>query len=274
MLISGYRMDGPCPQAPGRKVMIPPRKKQGRAMPILAIPAKTIPTVVPALPFGMMYGSFMNYFDDRALFMFSDGHRKRVEGCIELYRPDLLTSDGATPPVAVTDAFMVNVTPRGTPERPAYLVNNTAFTANVRNTGTTDLTSVTLNVKVDGVNAGPVIFPLALAPGEDTTLNLSPITGSPGTHAITVYTSAPNGTTDTFSDNDTLISFIFINAATITAPFTQDFSSGTFPPAGWNIWNPNGNITWESNDEIRISLCRVLPPFKILITRDTGNSMI
>ncbi|HEY2721240.1 MAG TPA: M43 family zinc metalloprotease, partial [Chitinophagaceae bacterium] len=48
--------------------------------------------------FGIMYGSFMNYFDDRALFMFSDGMRKRVEGCINLYRPGLLTTDGATPP--------------------------------------------------------------------------------------------------------------------------------------------------------------------------------
>ena len=80
MLISGYRMDGLFLQAPARKAMILPKKKPGRAMPILAIPVKTILTVVPALPFGMMYGSFMNYFDDRALFMFSDGSRKRVEG--------------------------------------------------------------------------------------------------------------------------------------------------------------------------------------------------
>ena len=231
-------------QAQGLKGMIPLKKRAGPGNAYFGNPSENYSDGCTGLPFGMMYGCFMNYFDDRALFMFSDGSRKRVDACIDLYRPGLLTTDGATPPVDVTDAFMVNVTPRGTPERPAYIVNNTPFTAHVRNTGTGNLTTVTVHVNLDGVNAAPVVFPLTLAPGEDSTLNLAPITGAPGFHTLTVYTSDPNGTTDSFLNNDTLLSFIFIQSGAIAVPFTEDFSAVTFPPAGWQIWNADDKTTW------------------------------
>jgi hypothetical protein len=191
--------------------------------------------------FGMMYGCFMNYFDDRAMFMFSDGMRKRVEGCINLYRPGLLTTDGATPPSAVTDAFMVNVSPRGLPERRSFVVNNTPFQAIVRNNGTGVLNSVIVNVAMDGGAAVPTTFPLTLTPGSDTTLNLAAITGAAGNHTFLVYTSAPNGTTDNFLYNDTLRSYINIHAGTATLPLSESFTSATFPPTGWLIANPNGD---------------------------------
>ena len=204
--------------------------------------------------FGEMYGSFMNYFDDRAMFMFSDGMRKRVEGCINLYRPGLLTTDGATPPVAVTDAFLVTVTPRGIPERREYFVNNSPLTATVRNTGTGVLNTVTLNVKLDAGAPVSTVFPLNLAVGSDTVLNLGTINATAGAHSLTIYTTAPNNGADTFTDNDTLQSFVFIEGTNITAPFTESFSGNTFPPAGWQIWNPNGNTTWTSSGTSGYSL--------------------
>src|SRR5436189_4327024 len=146
--------------------------------------------------FGMMYGCFMNYFDDRSLFMFSDGMRKRVEGCINLYRPGLLTTNGATPPSAVTDAFLLNLSTRGTRERKSFLVDNSALQAIVRNNGTTTLSSVTITIAMDAGIPATTTFPLNLTAGRDTTLNLAPVSGSAGNHTLTVYTSAPNGTTD------------------------------------------------------------------------------
>ncbi|MES1219775.1 MAG: choice-of-anchor J domain-containing protein, partial [Bacteroidota bacterium] len=199
--------------------------------------------------FGMMYGSIMNYFDDRALFMFSEGMRKRVEGCIELYRPSLLVTDGATPPTAVTDAFLVNVSSRGLPERKSFIVNNTPLQAIVRNSGTTNLTSVTLNVSLDAGAASALTFPLSLPPGKDTTLNLAAVAASAGNHILTVYTQSPNGTTDNFLNNDTLQSFINILSGTATLPFAENFTSATFPPSGWQVFNPNSgtNNTWTRN---------------------------
>jgi hypothetical protein len=196
--------------------------------------------------FGMMYGSFMNYFDDRALFMFSNGMRKRVEGCINLYRPGLLTTNGATPPSAVTDAFLVDLSPRGTRERKSFLVDNSALQAIVRNNGTSALTSVTITVTMDAGTPATTAFPLNLAAGRDTALNLAPVSGSVGNHTLTIYTTAPNGTTDNFLNNDTLYSFINIITASSALPFSQDFSSSTFPPTGWQTWNPNSGAsnTW------------------------------
>ncbi|HTE13061.1 MAG TPA: choice-of-anchor J domain-containing protein [Chitinophagaceae bacterium] len=203
--------------------------------------------------YGIVYGSFMNYFDDRALFMFTDGMRKRVESCIDLYRAALKTSNGATPPVAVTDAFMVTVNPRGTPERRVTYLNNSPLTAVVRNTGTSNLTTVTVNLQIDAAAPVATVFPLSLAPGIDTTLKLGNISfGTSGGHILTVYTSSPNGAADSFTNNDSLQSFIIVQAGAITAPFTESFTPATFPPAQWLLVNPNGGTpaipnTWVRN---------------------------
>ena len=158
----------------------------------------------------------------------------------------MLTTNGATPPSAVNDAFLVDLSPRGTRERKSFLVDNSALQAIVRNNGTTTLTSVTITVAMDAGAPAATTFPLSLAAGSDTTLNLSPVSGSAGNHTLTIYTTAPNGTTDDFLNNDTLYSFINILTTSSTLPFSQDFSSSTFPPAGWQTWNPNSGAsnTW------------------------------
>lgn len=200
------------------------------------------------VPYGIVYGSFMNYFDDRALFMFTEGHRKRVQSCINLYRPGLLTTNGATPPVAVTDAFLVTVNPRGTPERRIQFINNTPLNAIVRNTGTSGMTSVTVNLQVDAAAVVPKTFAVSLAPGTDTVLSLGNLSAATGSHNLLIYTSLPNGTADAFTNNDTLQSFITILGGSITAPFTENFTGATFPPANWALWNPNGGTaTWTRN---------------------------
>ncbi len=193
-----------------------------------------------SVPYGIVYGSFMNYFDDRALFMFTNGQRKRVESCIDLYRPGLKTSNGATPPQAVTDAFLVTVNPRGTPEKRMQFINNTLLQAVVRNAGTTTIGNVTVTLRVDASAAASTSFSLALAPGADTTLSLGALTAATGSHNLTIYTSVPNGGTDTFTNNDSLMSYITVIGGTINAPFTESFTATTFPPLNWSAWNPNG----------------------------------
>ncbi len=82
-----------------------------------------------------------------------------------------------------------------------------------------------------------------LAAGRDTTLNLAALSGAAGNHTYTVYTTAPNGGTDNFLNNDTLLSYIAIHAGASSLPFSEDFTSATFPPANWQLWNPNGGAT-------------------------------
>ena len=64
---------------------------------------------------------------------------------------------------------------------------------------------------------------------------------------VTIYTSAPNNAADNFTNNDTIQSFVFINNTSIAAPFKEEFSGNTFPPANWTIWNPQANVTWTKS---------------------------
>jgi Secretion system C-terminal sorting domain/Pregnancy-associated plasma protein-A len=237
----------PLPNGAGPEGDDTPEEKGGPDNAIFGNPSLNYSDGCSKLPFGEMYGSFMNYFDDRALFMFSDGMRKRVQGCIDLYRPGLKTSNGATPPGAINDAFLVTVTPRGIPERREYMVNNTPLTATVRNNGTSTLTKVNISFGLDAAAPSSNLFNINLAPGSDTTLNLGLINASAGTHVVTIYTSAPNNAADNFTNNDTIQSFVFINNTSISAPFKEEFSGNTFPPANWTIWNPQGNTTWTKS---------------------------
>lgn len=200
-----------------------------------------------ANPSGEMYGSFMNYFDDRALFMFSKGHSKRVTGCIELYRPGLMNSDKGTAPIPVADAYLVKLSPYGKPETRTYVTNNIPLTVTVRNYGNTVLSTVKLTAKLDGTQIADDIKTVNLAVGQETEIYLGNINAAAGSHTLTIYTSNPNNTSDAFTGNDTLQSFIFINQSTINAPFAENFSNDVFPPVGWNIWNPNNNNTWTKS---------------------------
>lgn len=200
-----------------------------------------------ALPEGEMYGSFMNYFDDRALFMFSNGHRKRVEGCIEYYRTNVANSIGAIAPTSINDVYLVGMTPYGSPERRTYVLNNAPLTAQIRNYGTTTLNNYTVTVMIDGSIKFQQIFNSALLPGEDIRISLGNINSSVGNHVMTVYTSSPNGGADAFTGNDTLQSFFNIVGGSLNAPFTENFSNSAFPPTGWSLCNPNNNGTWSYN---------------------------
>jgi hypothetical protein len=200
------------------------------------------------LSYGMMYQSYMNYYDDRALFAFSEGQKARVIETINLYRPGLLTSNGATPPVPVTDAFLVSVTPKGGCDTRQFIAGNTPLKATVRNAGTSALNTVTITVNIDGGASAVTVFPLSLAAGRDTVLNLAPITGLSGNHTVNVAVSAPNAGVDDFTNNDNLTSYVYIMSSTVlTAPFTEGFNSGL--PSTWTVFNPHGGAantwTWD-----------------------------
>lgn len=199
------------------------------------------------VPYGIVYGSFMNYFDDRSLFMFTDGQRKRVESCIELYRPGLLASNGGSAPTVANDAYIVTSIPRGTPERRATVVSNTPLKAVVRNYGNNTLLSVTISWRLDAGATSSNSYPLTLLPGTDTTLTIGTLSAAAGGHTITIYSTQPNGGSDAFTNNDTLQSYIIVHGGGISAPFTEGFNSASFPPSQWLVFNPNGNAWTRSS---------------------------
>ncbi len=194
---------------------------------------------------GIMYENYMDYTNDVSYGMFTQNQVCRMENTLELYRSSLKTSDGAVIPGTVTDAYLVSLQPGGRPCAVAPVVcQNIALTATLRNSGNTILTNVTFNIKYDGSTAATVAWNGSLAPGHDTLVNLGGLTNT-GLHTLTVYTSNPNGTTDGYMANDTVISRVNITAAVIAAPVTESFSSTAFPPAGWTVSNPDNTVfTW------------------------------
>lgn len=72
----------------------------------------------------------------------------------------------------------------------------------LRNYGNNNLTSVTINYNVDGATNSTLTWTGNLAPGTNETITLSAMTVADGAHTFNVFTTLPNGTTDTGTGND------------------------------------------------------------------------
>lgn len=118
-------------------------------------------------------------------------------------------------------------------------------TVTLINNGSTTLTSVTINYKIDAGTPGTFSWTGSLATGATTAVTLPSINIAPGPHKLTVYTSAPNGGTDENTANDTRQgAFRAVSVAAL--PLFEGFTSTTFPPAEWcyiSIKNPGSQMT-------------------------------
>ena len=115
----------------------------------------------------------------------------------------------------------------------------------LRNRGTTPLTSVNINWKLNNNPITTFAWTGNLAANATTNINLPVINPGTGSHNYTVYTTSPNGSNDFNLNNDTVVAFFAtISPATSNLPAAQGFVSSTFPPTGWTIDNPDGGLTW------------------------------
>jgi len=196
---------------------------------------------------GIMYQNYMDYTDDSALVMFTNGQINRMQtGLTSPDRAPLLNSIAFRPPFIYTyDARLKSVI------NPAF--NSTLCSPQfsskiiVRNQGSSTLTSVVINVDLNG-NVQSVPYPIRLDFGKDTTLSLPLLTAATGINQIKIYTSLPDGNQDQNVTNDTITStFKFLSTLSLTSSYIQDFSVNIFPPANWDIRNPDNDMTWKWN---------------------------
>lgn len=96
------------------------------------------------------------------------------------------------------------------------------------------LTSAVINYSIDG---GPVVsqnWTGSLVSGDTAIITLTnPITPSHGAHSVTFYSTLPNGIADENDYNDATKKSYNIVLNYNTAPVSEEFTSTTFPPAGW-----------------------------------------
>jgi Pregnancy-associated plasma protein-A/Secretion system C-terminal sorting domain len=199
---------------------------------------------------GKMYQNYMDYTDDACMVMFTNGQVCRAQGCLDLHRASLKTSDGCTPVGApVTDARVSEVL---NPISRGFACASTTSFCNpfapqvlVVNDGTTTLTALTIESKVDGVVTNTLNWTGSLAPGDMSYVTLGFVNSTTGAHILTVKTSNPNGGADVNTANDSANArFNQAGGAGIALPISEGFEGTTFPPAGFAISNPDAGVTW------------------------------
>ena len=83
----------------------------------------------------------------------------------------------------------------------------------------------------------------SLVSQDTTSILLNSLTISEGVHTLQIAVSSPNAMTDQDKTNDTLTTTVQYYAPVQTV--SESFEGNTFPPAGWDIVNPDEYITWK-----------------------------
>jgi hypothetical protein len=194
-------------------------------------------------PTGDMYMNYMDYTDDRYLYMFTANQAARVLACINTSRVSLLSSLGCTPVNQPADDASISeiVSPGGVP------CDNTTVTfipeVTLKNFGTATLTSVTINYKIDNGAAMTQAWSGSLASGTTTNVQLPSMSSITGDHLFYAWTSLPNGNADGTPANDRSQRNFIGHAANTPYPITQGFD-GTFPPTSWSNKNFDCGTGW------------------------------
>ena len=190
---------------------------------------------------GVMYQNFMDYSSDNCLVMFTSMQTIRMEVSIATSRPLLLLSNGCE------SLNLVNYDVQPTLiNEPPYRLCGPTFTpvVNIFNRGNITTTSLTIHARIDNGDIVTTNWTGSLASLGTVNAVLSTMTTSVGYHALTIYTSGPNGNADQVAGNDTISSAIMYFSPVI-APIVESFEGNTFPPEGWDIINEDGAIGWE-----------------------------
>lgn len=205
-------------------------------------------------PPGIMWMNFMDYVDDEAMVLFTAGQVSRMQSVI-LSNPWVLQLANST---ACTAPAPPSRDVRFEGFRDAVFGacqdNNTVLfscsesyrpVVALRNVGTDTVRSLTITARIGSGVAVTTSWTGTFAPQTTREFQLNALTLSPGLNAnIVVFSSNPNGQPDQKISNDTgrLAGFSFPK---IETPYSEGFESTSFPPANWQLVNPDGFITWE-----------------------------
>lgn len=234
---------------------------------ILSLPNDTPPLSAPTAgcPSGNVsggcsvnkqYQNYMDYTDDACYSMFTNSQVQRMEWVLENCRAGYLTSNGCQLPASVpaVDAAAIEiVSPGGSELVGCTLVSYTVtgcsgtFAPKVRiqNRGSSTLTSVTVELTLNGTPQGPQTIPVNIPYGKSQVVTLNNATLISGSNSLSFSVTTAgdaNAANNTISGTAT-----YTPPSTLPMPLTQDFVATTFPPTNLTVNNPNGNNTWVRN---------------------------
>lgn len=192
---------------------------------------------------GVMYMNYMDYTDDACTNLFTNGQKTRKNSTFSGVRAPLANSQGCIPLVLEqNDASVLEIL------YPAGTICSSDITPQIElmNMGANTLTSVTINYQISGVGGNTYSWTGNLASLQTTIINLPSITSTSGAHTITATTSNPNGNADGNSSNDSQTENFYLSGTTgVAIPMQEGFENAGFPPAAWEVVNPDASYTWE-----------------------------
>jgi hypothetical protein len=193
----------------------------------------------PALP-GFMYQNYMDYTGDDCLVMFTKDQVEVMEAALAFDRASLLVSDGCLP--AILQNY--DAQPRLI-NNPSSRICDPSFTPTVTvfNRGAVTLSSLTISAKIDNNDIVTTDWTGSISSLSTGAITLNSMSVSTGTHLLTIYSSNPDGEIDQDKTNDTLTMTVNYQPP-VTPPLSESFEGTLFPPAGWDIVNEDGLITW------------------------------
>ena len=208
---------------------------------------------------GKMYQNYMDYTPDNCYSLFTNKQVERMEWIADNERSGFKNSLGGTTPagaVTLDVSPYESVNPGGIEaigcssfEYPSVFAcpDSIVPKIRIRNNGTQAVTSVTVGLKINGVDQIPVTISIAgagLAFGETKVVSFPLTNILSGTNNFKFYTYNVNGAAnDLVTSNDTLTSTLSI-ANGSSLPVFEGFESLPFPSLKWSVYNPDGDATW------------------------------
>ncbi|MEO5570090.1 MAG: T9SS type A sorting domain-containing protein [Bacteroidia bacterium] len=195
-------------------------------------------------PTGDMYMNYMDYTDDRYMYMLTAGQNTRIQSCLSTSRSGLATSLGlnVVSPPANDCGIDAIITPGDVP----CLNTTVTFVPEVtlKNFGSNVLTSATINYKIDNSATQTQAWSGSLAAGSSVNVTLPSMTSALADHLFYCWTTLPNAVADATPSNDRTQRNFIGHASNTAYPLTQGFDAVTFPPATWTNKNFDCGTGW------------------------------
>lgn len=189
--------------------------------------------------------NYMDYVNDECMYMFTPKQAARMTGVLNGIRTQIKSS--ASKCFYNLDVAMMDIS------FPKDTVCSLTFRPVItfKNEGLTTLTSCKLYYQLDGGAVQTYNWSGSLGMQETINVLLPDISLDEGDHSLYVTLANPNGQpTDNLSTNDSkdITFYVYDGGAALPLPVSEGFEND-YPPSGWNIINPNNDITWEPAPE-------------------------